>query len=92
MSGFYNNWLKVQSPNTNNDIVPMKSGGFQPSFYFGGSQVPINLGLDDTNLDINGSGIYRKTEFKPVINGKGIQKTTVSKNSNIYMPRKMGSL
>lgn len=92
MSGFYNNWLKVQNPNSNNNIEPMKSGGFQKPFYFGGSQVPESIGLDDTNLDIHGSGIYKKTDFKPLIKGKGLAKTTVNKNNNIYMPRKMGSL
>lgn len=43
MSGFYNYWPKVNHPNV---IFPqMKSEGFKPPFYFGGSQVPINIGM-----------------------------------------------
>jgi len=36
---------KVSHPSTSNNIVQMRSGGFQSPFYFGGSQVPINLGI-----------------------------------------------
>ena len=86
MSGFYNNWLKVQSPNTSNDIVPMMSGGFQTPFYFGGSQVPINLGLTETNLNISGSG-YKKVDFLPDKLGKKVQGTGYSRSSNIHTPR-----
>ena len=79
------------NPRLFTDKLPKEQYVAKP-FYFGGSQVPESIGLDDTNLDIQGSGIYKKTDFIPLIKGKGIQKTTVNKNSNIYMPRKMGSL
>jgi hypothetical protein len=94
MSGFYNNWLKVQNPNMNNNIVPMESGGFQQPFFFGGSQIPTALGLKGTDMDITGTGVngYRKTHFMPEVKGKGVQSSQFSKNSNIHMPRHIGSL
>ena len=88
MSGFYNNWYKVQNPDVPNDIVPMVSGGFQTPFFFGGSQVPVNLGLTDTNLNIEGSG-YSKTDFLPSKLGKKVQGTGFSRSSNIHTPRIM---
>ena len=86
MSGVYQNWLKVQNPNMSNNIVPMESGGFQPPFFFGGSQIPINLGIDNS---IKGEGIhgYRKTVFKQEKKGKGIQETEFKKSDNIHIPR-----
>jgi hypothetical protein len=83
MSGFYNNWFKVNNPNTSNDIPPMESGGYQIPFYFGGSQVPINLNIPMN--EINGSG-NRKVNFMPT--GKGIH----HKHSNIHIPKHIGSL
>ena len=88
MSGFYNNWLKVQNPTITNDIPQMESNGFQTPFYFGGSQVPINLIMSDTNHNIKGGGMG-KVNFKPVFQGKGIQKTLHKKYSNIHLPRNL---
>jgi len=87
MSGFYNNWVKVQNPTMSNNITPMVSGGFQTPFFFGGSQVPSNLGLSD--LDISGKGLedYSKMNFKPILKGKEIQSTNFHKHSNIHLPR-----
>ena len=92
MSGFYNNWYKVQNPSSPNDITPMESGGFQPPFFFGGSQVPSALKLS-TN-EIKGTGIkgYKKINFLPQVKGKGVQSTQNNKHSNIFIPRHMGSL
>lgn len=90
MSGIYQNWIKVQNPNLNNNIIPMESGGYQKPFYFGGSQIPSNLNIDDTNLNISGNGIkgYSKLNFKSEkIKGKGIQTTEFKKNMNIHLPR-----
>lgn len=43
-AGIYNNWVKVTHPNT---VFPqMESGEYQKPFYFGASQVPINLGVE----------------------------------------------
>ena len=54
-SGFYNYHPKVAHPTT---IFPqMESGGFQTPFFFGGSQVPVNLGL------ATGSGFRTSHKF-----------------------------
>ncbi len=36
---------KVLNPDMNNNIVQMKSGGFQPPFIAGGNQVAFYLGI-----------------------------------------------
>ena len=70
MSGFYNNWLKVQHP----DKVYMQSTseGFQKPFYFGGSQVPLVLSNEQyIKKNINGGYInelYRGNLSKPRTN------------------------
>lgn len=89
MSGFYQNWIKVQNSNLSNDIVPMQSGGFQKPFYFGGSNIPTALKMNDTDLNLTGSGLssYNKTDFLPYKVGKGVQKTHVKKHTNIHIPR-----
>lgn len=88
MSGFYNNWVKVQNPTMSNEIPQMESNGFQAPFYFGGSQVPVNLGLTNTNQNIKGGGMS-KVNFKPVFQGKLNQTTLHKKHSNIHLPRKL---
>jgi hypothetical protein len=55
-AGIYNYRPKVDNPNK--IFYQMESGGFQKPFFFGGSQVPINLG-------IQGSGF-----IKPYMNSK----------------------
>lgn len=87
MSGVYNYWYKVNNPDSNNNIVQMRSNGFQKPFYFGGSQVPITLGLN--SHEYSGSGIrgYKKINFKPLVRGKGIQSTQRDKIGNIHIPR-----
>lgn len=94
MSGIYNNWFKVQHPNASNDIPPMESNGFQKPFFFGGSQVPISLGIHDTNLHETGRGLkhHSKMNFLPDKKGKGIQHSNHHMQSNIHIPRHMGSL
>lgn len=86
MSGFYNNWIKVNNPNLNNNIVPMESNGFQKPFYFGGSQVPYTLGTESHEIK---HSHCEKTDFLPNIEGKGIQKTVYKKLNNIHIPRKI---
>jgi len=87
MSGVYSNWVKVTHPNMSNNIVPMVSNGSQPSFFFGGSQIPSNLGIDD--FEISGGG-YSKVIINPDnIRGKVKQETNYRKHTNIHMPRNL---
>jgi len=65
MSGVYNNWIKVLYPNMPNDIVQMKSGGFQPPFYFGGSQVPLYINSNANQ--ISGGAIVSNRVVNPKI-------------------------
>jgi hypothetical protein len=87
MSGFYNNWLKVQNPNFTNNNVQMQSGAFQVPFYFGGSQVPHDLGLSSN--EISGQGFnkrLKKYDFHPVGLGKSKQMTDTM-GGGVHMPR-----
>ena len=84
MSGVYNNWIKVQNPEMNNNNIQMESGGFQKPFYFGGSQIPSYFKEKEDNN-------YEKTNFNPEIKGKGIQTTQIFKQSNIHIPRHLGT-
>lgn len=82
-SGTYNYHPKVA--NENKVYSQMLSEGYQKPFFFGGSQVPINLGIS------TGSGIstpyISHSEHKKVLGmeGRGIA-TTVQKNHKIYLP------
>lgn len=85
-SGFYNFRPKVEHPNTM--FYQMKSDTEQPPFFFGGSQVPVNLNLS------TGSGF--KTEHKFSLMDKHAmtpQKrgavTTINKNDRIMLPKYM---
>jgi hypothetical protein len=51
MSYGYNYQFKINHPNLSNNIAPMRSAGFQPLFYFGGSQTPVNLDLSPNMFD-----------------------------------------
>ena len=88
-AGIYNYHPKVEHPNK---VFPqMTSDGFQKPFFFGGSQVPVNLGL------ATGSGIH--TPYRSHIHhmqdldmqGRGI-KTTVQKDHKIYLPKHMSTM
>lgn len=94
MSGFYNNWFKVNNPNASNDITPMVSGGSQVPFFFGGSQVPTGLELHNTDLNLTGGGLkhYNKIDFMHEKLGKGVQSSKFNRQTNIHLPRHMGSL
>jgi len=87
-SGIYNYHPKVDNPNK--IFIQMQSGEFQAPFYFGGSQVPVNLGT------IHGSGF--RSQYKSAVDtiknvpmkehglGCGLQ-TTHRKNDNIRIPK-----
>ena len=57
MSGVYNYHIKVENPTK---MLPQMAS-HQPPFYFGGSQVPINLGLKNHML---GEGLGKKHLLK----------------------------
>jgi hypothetical protein len=87
MSGVYNNWLKVQNPDTPNNNIQMESGGYQIPFFFGGSQIPSSLKQDDLVIK---ETKQTKINFNPDdISGKGIQSTKFKKHINIHIPRNM---
>ena len=83
MSGVYNYWLKVNYPDLPNDIVQMESGGFQKPFYFGGSQVPVNLKIQEDKMRSN----MHITAYQK--RGQGIERQTTfhQKHHNILLPR-----
>jgi hypothetical protein len=87
MSGFYNYWPKVNHPHE--VFAQSTSGGFQPPFFFGGSQVPTALG-------IKGSGFHSKHHIsihQPTIRlGKHVQSTYHEKHKNIHLPRRLSSI
>lgn len=87
-AGIYNYRPKVDNPHK--IFYQMESGEFQPPFYFGGSQVPINLNV------AHGSGI--RSSYKSSMDGikhipmKGHGlglglKTTMNKTDNIRLPK-----
>lgn len=88
-SGFYNYHPKVAHPTT---IFPqMESGGFQTPFFFGGSQVPVNLGLA-TGSGFRTSHKFTNDKIKTLdMQGRGI-KTTMDKHNRIMMPKHMASI
>ena len=88
-AGTYNYHPKVANPNK--QFIQMTSGEYQAPFFFGGSQVPINLGI------ATGSGF--KPHYRSHIHhmqeldmqGRGI-KTTVQKDHKIYLPKHMSTI
>lgn len=84
-AGIYNYRPKVAHPNE--IFIQMTSDGLQKPFYFGGSQVPINL-----NLPPEGSGLMKQYTYTSdkqnnlSMKGRGIEVTT-SKYNKICMPK-----
>jgi len=86
-SGIYNYHPKVEHPNS----VLYQMDSNQPPFYFGGSQVPVNL-----HLDTHGSG-FRTSHNSSIDKMKNLKhndnlkfnKTTVEKYNNIRLPNHM---
>jgi len=58
---------KVSHPNLSTTIPQMRSGGFQSPFFFGGSQVPIALGMPSHQIR-RGKGT-KIPEVKPLVKG-----------------------
>lgn len=89
-AGIYNFHPKVEHPNS---VFPqMESGEYQPPFYFGGSQVPVNLHV------AHGSGMraayksHNQQISEIPMKGHGFGcglKTTSNKNDNIRLTKYM---
>jgi len=85
-SGTYNYHPKVAHPNA--IFTQMTSDGFQKPFYFGGSQVPISLGIK-TESGVSTPYVSHTQHSKHLgTQGRGIE-TTVQKNHNIFLPKHM---
>lgn len=87
VSGIYNFHPKVEQPNK--IFYQMESDTKQVPFYFGGSQVPININF------MHGAGIktpYASTQYHKkflTVKGSGLGcgiETTVAKQNNIRIP------
>jgi len=89
-SGIYSYQPKVDNPNK--VFYQMESGGFQPPFYFGGSQVPINLGYAHGSgfkqTYVNSRNSILETPSKEHGVGCGL-KTTHRKNDKIRLAKVM---
>jgi hypothetical protein len=63
-SGYY---PKVLNPNLSNSIPQMKSEEYQLPFFFGGSQVPTDLGLPVGSFSGSGMSKMKITKVKSFI-------------------------
>jgi len=89
-AGTYGYFPKVEHPDT---IFPqMASASLQPPFYFGGSQVPINLGIS------HGSGFGFHSLHKPALDsmkeqsvqGRGVN-PFYDHHHKIFLPKHMST-
>lgn len=89
-AGTYGYFPKIEHQNS---ILPqMTSDTLQPPFYFGGSQVPINIGSN-----AHGNGF--RTKYRSVtadmkrlgVRGRGLE-TTYSKHHKIALPKHMKTI
>lgn len=67
MSGIYNYHPTIGNP----EEFTVQTKSQQKPFYFGGSQVPINLDMNNTNLNITGEGFGKKHIAKMIYKPKG---------------------
>jgi len=85
-AGIYNYNPKVTHPNA---VIPqMASASHQPPFFFGGSQIPVNLG-------IKGSGfktMYKDSRQRPKFDLQRKASTSVEKHQKIMLPFKGSGL
>jgi hypothetical protein len=87
-AGIYNYHPKVEHPNS--DLYQMESQ--QPSFYFGGSQIPINLHLDSHGSGFRTPHKFSYNKMKELGDNRKFNKTTIDKYSNIKLPNHMFGL
>jgi hypothetical protein len=82
-AGTYNYWPKVNHPDA---ILPqMTSETALPRFYFGGSQIPVNLGIEHNGQ--TKTGYESHMDKKKEINVRGTGVVTTSKHHRIRLPR-----
>ena len=84
-AGIYNYRPKVDNPDST--LYQMESQ--QPSFYFGGSQVPLNLHLDSHGSGFRTSHKFSYDNIKDLGDNRKFNKTTVEKHNNIRLPKHM---
>ena len=90
-AGIYNYHPKVNHP-LSTFPVQMKSGEYQVPFYFGGSQVPISLGLDHHSIHRTSYTSAHDDLAHETLKGHGLGvglKTTSRKLDNIRLPKVM---
>ena len=89
-SGIYNYRPKLE--NLEGQLPQMVSEGYKPPFYFGGSQVPVNLGFDHypSQKTPYTSSSSNLNSIPMIGHGLGVGlKTTHQKNDNIRRPKYM---
>jgi len=80
MSGGYN--PKVSNPYLSNSITQMRSNDMQTPFFFGGSQVPIDLELPAGSF--SGSGMSHLKKGMPSITHQGDLDFTTKKGDVVF--------
>lgn len=80
MSGYYSNWVKVNKPD---EILPQMASPSVP-FFFGGSQVPETLKIQEHK--ILGRGLLKSSLHSDFNNPKGNNQRNLyeSENNNYY--------
>lgn len=80
-AGTYNYHPKVAQPGK--VFYQMESGGYQPAFFFGGSQIPI--GLEIQRPEMHSPYVSHKDiQYAMTLQGRGIH-TTVQKANKIFL-------
>ena len=90
-AGIYNYHPKVDNP-LSSFPVQMESGGYQSPFYFGGSQIPISLGLDHHSIHRTSYTSAHDDIARETMKGHGLGvglKTTSRKTDNIRLSKYM---
>jgi hypothetical protein len=83
-AGIYNYHPKVVHPNK--VFGQMDSDWVQPSWYFGGSQIPVNLGIGGSGFKTHYKSSIKRDKLKlGRLNG---MTTSVDKHSKIMLPYK----
>ena len=70
---------KVSHPHLSNAVAPMKSGGDQPLFYFGGAQTPVNLGLTPSQFQGSHSSFSQEHQ----VDAQTVPKISMKKRSPV---------